>query len=307
MTIKARVILQTRHPVKYKMLTTFELYYPRVAIHEEFLTHRAISRNASSSRAVSTANMIRQVKLDPVMPARWGVAGKGMVDGGPMTKEGEEAAIKMWLKARDEAVAMVGSMETLTEKPHKQITNTILRPWEHITVVASGTEWANFFALRRDSSAKPEFQKLANQMYEAMKTAETQDLKVGEWHLPFIELHELDALHDAEGQFDKYNEILNQLKKVSAARCARTSFKNGVTRPISFEDDLKLYDRLCNSGLIHASPLEHVAQVDDYKIYQDGKKLKVEWSHPNLHGNFEGFNQLRKFLPNENITKMPTD
>lgn len=303
MTIKVKVILQSKHPITGKILTTFEHYVPRAMIHEEFLTHRMLSRNSSSSRAVSEANLIRQVRMDPALPVYWGLHKKGMADAGVMSEEGSKMAEDIWLKARDKAIASLGELTNLEEKPHKQISNILLRPWEHITVVSSGTEWANFMVLRRHEGAKPEFRELANQMYDAMKSAPVQKLKIGEWHLPFVEEHEMDAYRDTKDE-----EILKQLIKVSASRCARTSFKNGITRPISFEDDIELYDRLINMSPLHASPFEHIATPDYCRVFQNEKgKLEKEWENPHQHGNFVGFIQYRKTLPFENITEMPKE
>jgi hypothetical protein len=52
-------------------LITLQLRYPRF-IHSEFMTHRAFSRNASSSRAIPVERLIQDVIDDPAMPVYWG-------------------------------------------------------------------------------------------------------------------------------------------------------------------------------------------------------------------------------------------
>jgi thymidylate synthase ThyX len=53
-------------------LVTMQLRYPRF-VHAEFMTHRVFSRNASSSRAIPVAKMIKQVREEPRGTRRPGV------------------------------------------------------------------------------------------------------------------------------------------------------------------------------------------------------------------------------------------
>jgi len=66
MTVSAKVIAHSAHP-GCPDLITLQLRYPRF-IHAEVMTHRAFSRNASSSRAVPVARMIADVEADIAMP-----------------------------------------------------------------------------------------------------------------------------------------------------------------------------------------------------------------------------------------------
>jgi thymidylate synthase ThyX len=310
MTIKVKCLLKSRHVTANKFATTFELYYPRAMLHEEFMTHRALSRNASSSRAIPVETFIKQVKDDPALPEVWGVAKKGMADGGPMTEAGAKTALGFFLDARDKAIAMAQQMLIQDEKPHKQIINILLRPWEHITVVTTATEWSNFFALRRDAGAKPEFRIMADMMWKAYQEAEVQNLKPGEWHLPYIYNHEIDSMKSARTP-EKRAQALDNLIRVSAARCARTSYRSFAGKPTAFADDIALYDKLVGQHPVHASPTEHQCTPDTFKMkflsvpssdHVIVKKIKLDWDHPELHGNFVGFNQHRKTLPGENVT-----
>ena len=56
---------------------TLELKYPRF-IHAEFMTHRVFSRNASSSRAIPTDKLLKQIAEYPAMPIHWGKNQPGM-------------------------------------------------------------------------------------------------------------------------------------------------------------------------------------------------------------------------------------
>jgi hypothetical protein len=304
MTIRVSVLAKSVAPSK-KVLTTFELYYPRAMLHEEFLTHRALSKNASSSRATTIQAMIEAVRNDPAMPLYWGINGKGMSDHGIMTGEDAERCKREWLSARDSAVRHVGNMMKMNPAPHKQDVNILLRPWEHITVVVSGTEWDNFYALRTHKDAKPVFQALAKEMWRVDQATEAKPLQPGEWHLPYIWQHELDAL--AATKPEKRDEALGNLIKVSAARCARTSYKNHRGKVATFAEDVELYERLAGGNPKHASPLEHQGTPDVERItahHRGGKTvLERSWENPKWHGNFVGWVQHRKTIAGENITK----
>jgi len=284
-----------------KEIASLELYYPRAILHEEVMTHRAFSRNASSSRATPIQSMIDQVRVDPALPIRWGTNGKGMQDHGVMSEENAAKAMAVWLKARDEAIERVGELMILPEQPHKQICNLLLRPWEHIRVVVTATDWANFFAQRRHEAAKPEFYDLADKMWKALKSSEPKPLAPGEWHLPYVQQHEIEAYRRAKGE--KRDQMQANLIKVSAARCARTSYKNHRGKVATFAEDIDLYNFLVDKH--HPSPLEHQATPDTSKLLtglSGGKmKLKRVYDNPELHGNFSGYIQHRKTLPGENI------
>ena len=49
-----------------------------VSGNSEYMTHRAFSRNAASSRAIPVEKMIHNVETNPVIPLHWGANQKGM-------------------------------------------------------------------------------------------------------------------------------------------------------------------------------------------------------------------------------------
>jgi hypothetical protein len=126
-------------------LTTFELCYPRM-IHSEFMTHRMISRNAASSRAIPVEKMIKRVEEDPVEPLFWGANQKGMQAHQALTGLSLSLAQGYWEDAQYQAVSFARRLADVGA--HKQIVNRILEPFSWITVIASATEWGNFINLR---------------------------------------------------------------------------------------------------------------------------------------------------------------
>lgn len=272
MTIKAEIICDSVGPNNIR-LTTFVLSYPRY-IHSEFLTHRAFSRNASSSRAIPFEKQVQMIKDDPAIPFEFRKNQKGMQAGDLVGNQ--DFCKRQWLHAMNCAIDQAQSLAD--QGVHKQYVNRILEPYSHITVICTATEYANFFALRHHNMAQPEIQELAKQMWEAYKNNKPQQLKLTEWHLPFIT--------------EKDNNLTVEEKiKSSVARCARVSYNNHDGTNSTLEQDLKLYDRLLGSQPIHASPAEHQAQTMPWP------DSVIKWS-----GNFRGFLQYRKTLENENIT-----
>jgi thymidylate synthase ThyX len=103
MTFKVNIITDSISPIDAR-LTTFTLSYPRF-IHAEVMTHRVFSRNASSSRAIPVKRIIGQVIDDPALPIYWGKNQKGMQAEEEIDPTRASAATRIWLTARDDAVA----------------------------------------------------------------------------------------------------------------------------------------------------------------------------------------------------------
>jgi thymidylate synthase ThyX len=255
----AQVLLDSTSPAGIR-LTTLEVTFPRFVL-AEFNTHRSFSRNSASSRAVPTAKLIERAMADPAMPLEWGRNKAGMSASDLLPEEHAAEAMRVWLRARDDAASHARRLLELNV--HKQELNRLLEPFLWHTVIVSATEWANFFELRCSPGAQPEIRTAALRMRDAMRASVPQRLEYGQWHAPLIAADEL-ALE------------LETRRRISAARCARVSYlTHQGTREI--ERDLELYDRLRNDG--HLSPFEHVAtpMPDD-----------------SFHANFRGWLQMRR-------------
>lgn len=283
MTITAEIIADSISPDGIR-LTTFQLRYPRF-IHSEFMTHRLFSRNASSSRAIPVNRMIEDLRRDPAMPVFWGSNKPGMQAGDELDTDDIFQARQIWLDAMETAI--IAAENLMAVGLHKQIANRILEPWAHINVVVTATDWENFFTLRRHKDAQPEIKALADAMYEEMQISEIVTLQNGQWHLPYINLE--DEFPDQGEKPD-----IETLKKVSVARCARVSYLTHDGKETTIEKDLALYERLLGSQPLHASPAEHQATPDEQDEHGN-------WKNSQLHGNFSGWKQFRKYLPNEYV------
>lgn len=273
MAYAARILADSISPEGVR-LTSMEVTFPRIVL-AEFNTHRVLSRNSASSRAIPVKKQLQRVLDDPFMPVWWGKNQSGM--SAKVELEGEDLveAQRLWLEARDNAVVYARAMLDIGGEEqglHKQITNRILEPWMWQTVLCTGTEWSNFYALRCDENAQPEIRVIAEMMQEVMEASTPTPLAVTQWHLPLI-------------QDDERGLPTETLLKVSAGRCARVSYlTHAGVRDI--QADVDLHDSLVANG--HMSPTEHQAQP-----------ARVGAGVGPLGGNLRGWVQYRKTLRHE--------
>lgn len=292
-----------------KRMTTFELVYHRY-VHSEFLTHRALSKNASSSRAVPLKTAAEHVAENPAIPVHWGKNQPGMQSKEQLSGIELSAAQELWQKSIETAIDTAGQLQQLNA--HKQWAARVLEPYQLIKVVVSGTDWDNLLWLRDDEEAQPEIEELARCIQIAFDTNIPVKLYHGEWHLPYIDTYRDplmdDALHylDADG-----NPLsLEDAKKISASSCAQVSYRRLND---SKEKALEIYNKLFSGRKPHCSPLEHQSTPIDLSI--PGVNLPWDtktWESGITHvrkdgtlcsGNLAGWIQYRQTLPNNVFVK----
>jgi len=252
--IKATVIKDSYH---INRIATVVAVYPRF-IHSELMTHRVFSRNAMSSRAVPVAKMIEQVRTNPATPLHWGANQPGMQ--ARTEVQDVERAKQLWIAAANDAANRAQQMVFMGL--HKQVANRILEPFQWMTTIITSTEWQNFFDLRAHEDADPNFQALAVAIRDSLNASTPDFVATGGWHLPFIS--------------DDDDAPLDELVKMSAARCARVSYLNHDGSTPDKAKDLDLFHRLASSG--HFSPLEHqatpgVADTGNFTFWSQHRKL----------------------------------
>jgi thymidylate synthase ThyX len=280
MPFSARVLLDSVSPAGIR-LTTMEVRYPRF-IHSELLTHRVLSRNSSSSRAIPIRKMIESVRRDPAMPLWWGRNQSGMQAREEIDEATRALAEAEWKRALEDALEHAERLTASDINLHKQLVNRILEPFAWITVILSATEWANFFTQRTHEDAQPELKHIADLMLLAYRESTPRAVALGEWHTPLV-------LPDEERSLS-----LDDRLKISVARSARVSYlSHDGTR--DHAKDIELYDRLVGGGANgHWSPFEHVATP-----LAEGR---AAWS-----GNFRGWEQYRKHFPQEHASTFPDE
>lgn len=265
-------------------LTTLHLRYWR-AIHAELMTHRVFTRNARSSRAVPS----RVLLTEPIFIPVFGMNKPGMQSD---IIAPEELQMKWRREWQDLAQICRDHVERWSEEGmHKQHANRPLEWFGWIDVLVSSTDWSNFYALRISEYAQPEFDDLAREMKRQMDASTPCPLHHTEWHLPYISNEDR---HEAEELGQHGVELL---LKLSTARCARLSYK-----PFDGNADIPAevarYEKLVVSQPVHASPAEHQATPDEFVSARPGSGF---WRKPETHGNFHGWVQHRKLIPNEAV------
>ena len=258
----AKIIADSISPEGVR-LTTYEVRFHRFVL-AEFNTHRVFSRNSASSRAIPVEKMLDRFRYDSAMPVAWPAEQKGMQGGTDL--EGDDL---------DDAQSLVGEVHAATyravmdylgkhQKPqrlHKSVINRLLEWGQWHTAVVTSTSWENFFEQRCSPLAQPEIRVAAEMMREAYDASEPRKLTEGEWHLPYIEPQDWEAISVAAKSMESPaldQEMAAMGTKISAARCARVSYLTQDGKR-DIEQDLTLYERLVTAEPPHWSPLEHVA------------------------------------------------
>ncbi|USN15459.1 putative flavin-dependent thymidylate synthase [Brevundimonas phage vB_BpoS-Kikimora] len=289
-------------------IDTLQLRYPRM-VHADFMTHRVFSRNASSSRAIPHTSLT--VRDADIYVPQFRVNQPGMQPGGFLTAEKQAEAELIWREMADfilEKTRLLAAKDGLNI--HKQWVNRPLEWFGYIEVVVTATNWSNFDALRDHTDAQDEIMHLAQAIKQARAEAQPKLLGEGEWHLPYVTeqdradvaelvnrrrfsdfavtiIDTLCSVDNMNGLFERVTPETALLLAISTARCCRVSYSKHDGKRPEIDTDLELYLRLAGAEPLHASPLEHQARI----VMLD----EPDW----VQGNFQGFAQFRKFVPNE--------
>lgn len=208
-------------------LTSFLITFPRILL-SEINTHRMLSKNTSSSRAIPFAKMVETIKNDPFIPIAWQKEHKGMQGTEYFTEDFlTEALSQNWLAARDSAIKNAEWLNFggLT----KQLCNRLLEPFMWTTMLITGPKsgWENFFNLRcpqyvcfdDDGDEVELFAKSRKEWIELMNTNHRvkvhhlQDYTLLDWLKINKGQAEIHMMALAECIWDAYNESTPQVLK----------------------------------------------------------------------------------------------
>lgn len=231
--IKAEIVADSIDSRGNRLISVLAVM-PRIII-AEINTHRMLSKNTSSSRAIPFKKMVESVQNDPFVPIAWQKHHSGMQGNEYITDKIEIENCKyLWLIARDHAVEDAMRLNSVS-KVTKQLCNRLLEPFMWTTMLITGSKegWQNFFNLRCPSynlgdgiihksrkdalkyimdnnldrfeglfitetdwllankgQAEVHLMDLAEKIYDAMNESTPRQLKVGEYHIPMIEVIE---------------------------------------------------------------------------------------------------------------------
>ena len=154
--IEAEIVRHSLSPQGDELISVL-VTMPRIIL-SEMNTHRMLSKNTSSSRAIPFKKMVEAIENDPFIPIAWqkhhsGMQGNEYWD---VTIKGEIGELDhtnipaKWLRARDTAVTMAEVLHDGPQGVTKQLANRLLEPFMWTTMLITGSRegWNNFFNLR---------------------------------------------------------------------------------------------------------------------------------------------------------------
>ncbi len=282
--ITAKIILDSICPTSKgkSRLITVQTTSPKW-LDAEIEKHRMLSSNSSSSRALPVKAQLDAVATDPYIPQDVRHPEKGMQ--GHERIEHPRGFELMVKDLASQTVSLLKLREASTQY-HKQHVNRYLEPFSIQSKVITGNYEAfqGMLKLRMSKFADPAIQRWAEAVDAAIKLSEPQKLGEWMWHLPYIDIEEMGEVED-----------IRTLCLMSAARCAKVSYKNeGNTYPIAKE--VKFAERLLRDQ--HMSPFEHQAKpfpvvVETHTAWPDGMTALSRSMEP-LSGNLKHWVQFRQ-------------
>lgn len=281
--------------------------FPRIIL-AEVNTHRMLSKNTSSSRAIPFNKMVEAVQENPFIPIAWQRDHKGMQGSEYLVDEKDiEYAIGTWLHQKDRAIEdakILNSGANVT----KQLCNRLLEPFMWTTMLITGSKegWQNFFKLRC-----PDYEVFTlSGLYNVKSCKEARELALypdefktfeialqhnkGQAEIHIMDLAEkiYDCIQESVpkqlkagewhvpfiDRFESYSDKedgsdfdLNDIK-ISVALAARTSYTVVEDeKELDYSKMIELHDRLIE--MRHDSPMEHCARAmsdDEYYSYVKG-------------------------------------
>ena len=162
--INAEIVAHSLSPQGDELISVL-CTFPRIIL-AEVNTHRMLSKNTSSSRAIPFNKMVEAVQNNPFIPIAWQRDHKGMQGTKYIT---DEIVVKykqgVWLQARNRAIDSAIQLNSNLIRSRsaddegkileetgvtKQICNRLLEPFMWTTMLITGSikGWDNFFHLR---------------------------------------------------------------------------------------------------------------------------------------------------------------
>lgn len=285
-------------------VTTFVIELPRNML-AELNTHRDLSRNSASSRAIPVKTFLRALLDDMFIPAEFGTASKGMNASTPLEGQQLESARKVW---GDAAVSQIWFALSLTTTPEY-----VAREWEK-WVNEENDDFAAFVLDVIDRIDNPQHPIHTEPMLKVSKGLTNRLLEPFIWHKVIITATEFENFFNLRTDENAQAEIRTIAKmmkeaydastpellhegewhlpfiqpeekvwakanpqlavKSVTARAARVSYLTHDKKEINLQADFSRADSLSADG--HMSPFEHALQPipkNEWKVRMKMAKL----------------------------------
>lgn len=270
-------------------IITIEACYPKF-LQAELNTHRMMVKNAASSRAIP----INVFSKHLFIPKHVGVNKPGMAANEYLEDDKLLEFQKDWVNIYH---LMLEQVNYLQDKynPHKQLINRLLEPFNMTKGIFTATlkTWEHVLGLRNHKDAQPEIQELAKYIQKEIMNSKPQILKLGEWHLPYV-----DSVNAGEGNLN--------IKK-SAACIAQVSYRkmdDSDEKILNIFDKLHLLEDDINVKK-HISPAQHICQAQGILDVDDSVfEFLVNGEHKYYAEMTDEFIQSSKFIENLNTLSL---
>ena len=333
--ISAKIVADSISPQGDRLISVL-CTFPRIIL-AEVNTHRMLSKNTSSSRAIPLKKMVEAIKNDPFIPIAWqkehtGMQGYEYFTEKINTENTDIGDLKYaWLEARDYAVKQATWLNKVGVT--KQLCNRLLEPFMWTTMLITGSKegWDNFFELRcgnydgfksRKEAAK-EFLEKGNINTSTWSDMDWRKLNKGQAEIHMMALAEeiYDAVNESTPKQLQAGEwhipmisdseslklSTNDQIKLSVGRAANTSYTVvGDGKELTLEHAIKIHDK-CKE-LNHSSVFEHCARAmsdEEYKVFIKGKNIGTiapylfDDTSKGWCNNLKGFIPYRYFIDNK--------
>lgn len=282
--IRAAVIAHSVNVISGQQIVTFLVDFPRFIL-AEVNTHRVLSKNGASSRAIPVTKSIEAIQKHAYMPIHFGQNKAGMTADNEVDKDTKRMAKLEWDIAASNAIGSARKLDNF--KIHKQVTNRVLEPFSYMRMVVTATELDNFFWLRLHEDADPHINELARVMLFALQESIPTALQHGDVHVPFFGegfwTPEIEA---------RYGVTAQQAIEHSMSCCAQTSYRK---LDMSAEKTQDIVAKLFGGSRQHVSPSEHIASpmavptlsaIPSEYLIADYIQVMPEATHLDRQGNF---------------------
>lgn len=226
--IKAEIVADSLSP-QGDRLTSLLITFPRIIL-AEVNTHRMLSKNTSSSRAIPFNKMVEAIQENPFIPIAWQKEHKGMQGTEYITDQKViDFKTGVWLQARNEAIKRAEELNSNLIKCRsiddcekiegtgvtKQLCNRLLEPFMWTTMLITGSKegWDNFFELRCPQYQMWDKKEIYKSRKEAIKNiiADGNRVEAMKWdYLRWSEFNkgqaEIHMMALAEAVYDSMNE-----------------------------------------------------------------------------------------------------
>ena len=273
--IIAEIVADSISPQGDRLISVLATF-PRIIL-SEMNTHRMLSKNTSSSRAIPFNKMVEAVQNNPFIPIAWQKHHSGMQGIEYFTDEKDIYRVEqVWRDARRRAIDVAKDLHS--SKVTKQLCNRLLEPFMWTTMLITGSKegWENFHSLRcpdyvfHDENKEYHFKSKKDVI---QKFGESEWVE-GEYNKPLKDLTDIDWLKLNKGQAEIHiMDLAEKIYDVIQESTPKQSEKDQWHIP--FEDKInELYPGLTLEDQIKVSV--GMAANTSYTVVGDGSIINLE-------------------------------